>query len=240
MSDPERNRGRIVVAPMEGCWRRVGVGGDRTGAELETFIHCRNCPVLTAAARTFFDREAPPGYLESWREILEQPEREADGDATAVLVFRRGAEWLALPTSVLVEVTPPRKVHRLPHRHDTLLEGLVNIRGQLQVCVDLGRLLGVEPAAATAPAAPTPPAGTLARLLVVERAGDRGAERWVFGVDEVAGVQRVPAAALRAVPSTVGAATDRATAALFAWQERTVGLLDERRLLDGLRAQVSG
>jgi chemotaxis-related protein WspD len=225
---------------MEGCWRRVGVGGDRTCAELETFIHCRNCPVLTAAARTFFDREAPPGYLESWREILEQPEREADGDATAVLVFRRGAEWLALPTSVLVEVTPPRKVHRLPHRHDTLLEGLVNIRGQLQVCVDLGRLLGVEPAAATAPAAPTPPAGTLARLLVVERAGDRGAERWVFGVDEVAGVQRVPAAALRAVPSTVGAATDRATAALFAWQERTVGLLDERRLLDGLRAQVSG
>jgi len=225
---------------MEGCWRRVGVGGDRTCAELETFIHCRNCPVLTAAARTFFDREAPPGYLDSWREILEQPEREADGDATAVLVFRRGAEWLALPTSVLVEVTPPRKVHRLPHRHDTLLEGLVNIRGQLQVCVDLGRLLGVEPAAATAPAAATPPAGTLARLLVVERAGDRGAERWVFGVDEVAGVQRVPAAALRAVPSTVGAATDRATAALFAWQERTVGLLDERRLLDGLRAQVSG
>ena len=240
MSDPERNRGRIVVAPMEGCWRRVGVGGDRTCAELETFIHCRNCPVLTAAARTFFDREAPPGYLESWREILEQPEREADGDATAVLVFRRGAEWLALPTSVLVEVTPPRKVHRLPHRHDTLLEGLVNIRGQLQVCVDLGRLLGVEPAAAPAPAAAAPPAGTLARLLVVERAGDRGAERWVFGVDEVAGVQRVPAAALRAVPSTVGAATDRATAALFAWQERTVGLLDERRLLDGLRAQVSG
>ena len=240
MSGPERNHGRIVIAPMEGCWRRVGVGGDRTCAELETFIHCRNCPVLTAAARTFFDREAPPGYLESWREILEQPEREADGDATAVLVFRRGAEWLALPTSVLVEVTPPRKVHRLPHRHDTLLEGLVNIRGQLQVCVDLGRLLGVEPAAATAPAAPTPPAGTLARLLVVERAGDRGAERWVFGVDEVAGVQRVPAAALRAVPSTVGAATDRATAALFAWQERTVGLLDERRLLDGLRAQVSG
>jgi len=240
VSDPERNRGRIVVAPMEGCWRRVGVGGDRTCAELETFIHCRNCPVLTAAARTFFDREAPPGYLESWREILEQPEREADGDATAVLVFRRGAEWLALPTSVLVEVTPPRKVHRLPHRHDTLLEGLVNIRGQLQVCVDLGRLLGVEPAAAPAPAAAAPPAGTLARLLVVERAGDRGAERWVFGVDEVAGVQRVPAAALRAVPSTVGAATDRATAALFAWQERTVGLLDERRLLDGLRAQVSG
>jgi len=121
-----------------------------------------------------------------------------------------------------------------------LTAGLVNIRGPLQVCVDLGRLLGVEPAAAPAPAAAAPPAGTLARLLVVERAGDRGAERWVFGVDEVAGVQRVPAAALRAVPSTVGAATDRATAALFAWQERTVGLLDERRLLDGLRAQVSG
>jgi len=240
VSGPFREDVRVVVAPMEGCWRRIGVGGDRTCVELETFIHCRNCPVLTAAARTFFDREAPAGYLESWREILEQPEQAVDGGAVAVLVFRRGAEWLALPASVLVEVTPPRRVHRLPHRHETLLEGLVNIRGQLQVCVDLGRLLGVEPATADETAAAASSAGPAARLLVVERAGDRGPERWVFGVDEVAGVQRVPAAALRAVPSTVGMAANRATAALFAWQERTVGLLDEKRLLDGLRAQVSG
>lgn len=235
-----REEARTVVAPMEGCWRRIGVGGDRSCAELETFIHCRNCPVLTAAARTFFDREAPAGYLESWREILEQPEQSADGDAVAVLVFRRGSEWLALPARVLVEITPPRKVHRLPHRHDTLLEGLVNIRGQLQVCVDLGRLLGVQRADDDGETAAAAPAGPAARLLVVEQAGDRGAERWVFGVDEVAGVQRVPSAALRAVPSTVGVAANRSTAALFAWQERTVGLLDEKRLLDGLRAQVSG
>jgi chemotaxis-related protein WspD len=240
MSGSFRAEARTVVAPMEGCWRRIGVGGDRSCAELETFIHCRNCPVLTAAARTFFDREAPPGYLESWREILEQPEQAADGDAVAVLVFRRGSEWLALPARVLVEITPPRKVHRLPHRHDTLLEGLVNIRGQLQVCVDLGRLIGVERSADDAAAAATSSVGPAARLLVVERVGDRGTERWVFGVDEVAGVQRVPAAALRAVPSTVGGTANRSTAALFAWQDKTVGLFDEQRLLDGLRAQVSG
>ncbi len=31
--------------------------------ELSSFIHCRNCPVFAAAARTFFDRPAPEGYL---------------------------------------------------------------------------------------------------------------------------------------------------------------------------------
>jgi hypothetical protein len=32
----------------------------------------------------------------------------------------------------------------------------------------------------------------------------------------------------------------RATAAIFAWQERTVGLLDEARLLNGLHRLISG
>ena len=49
-----------VRQPMPECWRIVGVSGDRTCPELATVIHCRNCPVLTEAARTFFERTAPP------------------------------------------------------------------------------------------------------------------------------------------------------------------------------------
>jgi hypothetical protein len=41
--------------------------------QLEQFIHCRNCPVLAEAARTFFDRAAPAGYLDAWQDILQQP-----------------------------------------------------------------------------------------------------------------------------------------------------------------------
>ena len=234
MSDHLAQPRRDVVAPMENCWRLVGVTGDRSCPELATFIHCRNCPVLAAAARRFFDRPAPPGYLESWREILEQPAVLPDTDARSVLVFRLGDEWLALPTATLVEVTPPRPVHGLPHRSATVLEGIVNIRGQLQLCIRLGALLGLNSPVGDA-SEPTP----TARLLVVERMGNIGPERWVFGVDEVAGVHQVPGASVRRVPATVSGSGKRATMSLFAWRDQTVGLLDEERLLDGLRQLVS-
>lgn len=235
MSHDTAGLSRHVVAPMDDCWRHVGVSGDRSCPELATFIHCRNCPVLTSAARRFFDRPAPAGYLDSWREILEQPEVARDADARSVLVFRLGDEWLALPTAVLAEVTSPRQLHRVPHRSGAELAGIVNIRGQLQVCILLEGLLGLP-----APAVGIPVAASTARLIVVERAGDRGAERWVFRVDEVAGVHRVPGQSLRDVPATISGAGTRATTALFSWHDRTVGLLDVSRLLDGLHGRISG
>ena len=235
MSHDTAGLSRHVVAPMDNCWRHIGVSGDRSCPELATFIHCRNCPVLTSAARRFFDRPAPAGYLDSWREILEQPEVARDADARSVLVFRLGDEWLALPTAVLAEVTSLRQLHRVPHRSGAELAGIVNIRGQLQVCMLLEGLLGL-PAATVG----IPVAASTARLIVVERVGDRGAERWVFRVDEVARVHRVPGQSLRDVPATVSGAGTGATTSLFSWHDRTVGLLDVSRLLDGLHGRISG
>jgi len=220
-----------VTPPLPDCWRVIGVSGDRSCPELERFVHCRNCPVLADAARVFFDRAAPPGYLESWREILEEPAMTVAGDATSVLVFRIAGEWLALPAAVLVEVTTVRAVHRVPHRTGGTLAGLVNVRGQLQLCMSMHVLLGL-------PGRPAE-AGPAARLLVVERAGGGTSERWVLGVDEVAGMQRVPRAALRPLPATVGHAAAHCSSALFDWQERAVALLDEGPLFDALRDRVS-
>ncbi len=226
-----------VEAPMPECWRVIGVGGDKSCPELETFIHCRNCPVLAAAARSFFDRPAPEGYLDAWRTILEEPAAAAGTRTTSVLVFRLEREWFALPAAGLVEVTTGRPLHRIPHRAAGGLAGLVNIRGQLQLCMSLHALLGLPggPAARTAGGEPS-----TARMLVVEHATDQGTDRWVLGVDEVAGVHRLATTAVRPVPSTVSQAQSRCSTALFTWQERTVGLLDEARLFEGLRGMVAG
>ena len=233
-----------VAAPAdrEECWRRIGVTGDRSCRELETYIHCRNCPVMADAARAFFDRLAPIGYLESWSGILEERGARRDQEVVSVLVFRLADEWLALPTTALVEVTKVRRCHRVPHRTGGVLEGLVNIRGQLQLCVSAQRLLGIEQAAAE------PRAATgdlirvddpeLRRLLVVERQGRHGPDRWVFPVEQVAGVIRVGQATLRAVPATVSQSGARFCQALFDWQGVIVGILDETRFLDGFNDQV--
>ena len=55
---------------QDDCWNKIGISGDQSCPELKTFIHCRNCPVFAAAARTFFDRAAPEGYLAEWSRWL--------------------------------------------------------------------------------------------------------------------------------------------------------------------------
>jgi len=220
-----------VEAPLPECWRIIGVAGDRSCPELRTFIHCRNCPVLADAARAFFDRAAPPGYVDDWAEILAEPAAPVETETSSVLVFRVEREWFALPATALVEVTAVRTLHRIPHRSGGGLAGLVNIRGQLQLCMSLHALLGL-------PGGPNADAPT-ARLLVVEDDGEREGRRWVLGVDEVAGVHRLSRISLRALPSTVSQAQARCSSALFEWQERTVGLLDDVRLFDGLRGMVA-
>ena len=61
MSDTSAPRSRVVMQPQPECWRTIGIAGDKTCPELATFIHCRNCPVLAEAARTFFERVG--GYI---------------------------------------------------------------------------------------------------------------------------------------------------------------------------------
>jgi chemotaxis signal transduction protein len=229
-----------VEQPMPECWRIVGVSGDRSCPELARFIHCRNCPVLAEAARQFFDRPAPPGYLEAWQTVLEAPDERPDADATSLLVFRLDTEWLALPTAALVEVTPVRRIHAVPHRSGTPLAGIVNIRGRLELCMSLHALLGV-PGGPRPPVTDDPPAtddNGLPRMLVVERHEGKATQRWVLGVDDVAGVQRVPASALRKIPATVGQAPSRCSSALFHDSERSVAVLDRDRLFDALERAV--
>ena len=231
-----------VKAPLPECWRVIGVTGDRSCPELERFIHCRNCPVLAEAARGFFDRPHPPGYLVAWRAILEEPEEAIEADSASLLVFRLATEWLALPATILVEVTPVRMIHAVPHRAGTPLAGLVNIRGELQLCLSLHALLGLPGGPRLPPlagAVPDAVADAVPRLLVVERSPARPADRWVIGVDEVAGVQRVPRSTLRPVPATVGQAAARCSAALFAWRDRDVAVLDEERLFASFRQAVA-
>jgi chemotaxis-related protein WspD len=239
MIDRPRHDAPAVIAPMPECWRVIGVAGDRSCPELQAFVHCRNCPVLADAARSFFDRPAPEGYLDAWQAILEEPAETARAADTSVLVFRVDHEWLSLPTGALVEVTPARTLHAVPHRAGTALAGIVNIRGQLQLCVSLHAVLGLPGGPqAVRPAADDPAVGA-GRLIVLERTTGQATERWVVGVDEVAGVHRVGRDDLRPVPSTVSQAAARCSSALFEWQGRTVALLDEVRLFDALREAVS-
>ncbi|MFO0797430.1 MAG: chemotaxis protein CheW [Gemmataceae bacterium] len=209
------------------CWQAVGVWGDRTCPELRQHTHCHNCPMFAAAGRRFLDAPSPAGYLDEWTARLAEPVRRAADGVFGALVFRLGEEWLALPVGVLVEVTHPRRPHRIPHRGG-LLAGLVNVRGELHLCVRLDLLLGIE--------RPAEPANTTARpRMVVMR---QGGDRWAFAADDVDLVRRVATADLATAPPTLARAAARVTRGVVHRDGRAIGLLDETRLFEALRERV--
>ena len=227
---PSADRTPTEAAPAadDACWKGIGVWGDQSCPTLREAVHCRNCPVFAAAGQRLFEHETPPGYAQQWAQQLAIPEEKADADLVSVLVFRVGAEWLALDIRLAIEVVAPRTIHRVPHRTNQLFLGLVNIRGELQLCASLRELLGVAPREGCADGRDVSPA----RLLVAEFRGSR----WVFPVEEVDAVHRVRSSALEPVPSTVTRSARFFSEAVFTLDQRRVGLLSQQRLHEALEA----
>ena len=220
VSDPE------PAATQAPCWRRIGVHGDKSCPELVAAVHCRNCPVFAAEAQSLFDRPLPPGYEQEWSRRLAEPRRIESGNAHSVLVFTLGAELLAFPTSCLVEIAERRTVHRIPHWPNRLLEGLVNVRGKLELCVSLRDFLGVQSREVHQDKPLRP------RLLVTQM----NQKSWVFPVDDVHGVQHLPPDALTEAPATLRG--EGFTRGLLRWEEKRAGFLDADRLFSALTERL--
>ena len=208
---------------IDACWNRIGVRGDRSCADLRQHVHCHNCPVYAAAASALLDRAAPDGYLAEWTGHVARPKAVDEGETRTVLIFRVGGEWLALAMSSIVEVASVRPIHSLPHRRTSVVVGVANVRGELLTCVSLSGLLDLG--------APAPVdagrRGIADRRLIVLR---RGSLRVVVPVDHVHGIHRVPAAGLAAAPATVTKSPATHSKRVFAWQGRSVGVLDDESL----------
>lgn len=156
-----------------------------------------------------------------WRAPLAPPETKR---ASPLLLFRLADEWLALPAASIEEVAQMRGWHTLPgHRQRTVL-GLVNLRGALVPCLSLGDLLGVQPAAPSAPHSALR-AGT-SRLLALRH----GPHLSAFPVTEVYGTVTPTAGEVASVPATATGAGDGFAHAVLHWRERVVGVLDPVRV----------
>lgn len=162
----------------QSCWNMIGVKGDRSCPELTAVIHCRNCTVYSQGGRQLLDRQPPTDYQQEWTRLLAETTETTEtteiratnkgaiaSPATiknqgtkkafqeqkvlSVVIFRLQKEWLALKASIFKEVTEPSVVRTLPHRSSEVFLGLVSIRGELQLCISLHHLLGLETELAT-------------------------------------------------------------------------------------------
>ena len=100
--------------------------------------------MYSAGAAELLDADAPAGYLADWTSHFaaagSRPRTSRRGRSSS---FASASEWLALPTSVVIEVANLLPIHSLPHRPNGVVLGLASVRGELLVCVSLGQVVGV-------------------------------------------------------------------------------------------------
>ncbi len=215
---------------FDDCWNRIGVRGDSSCERLEEYVRCLNCPVFETAAAKLLERPIP--LVDLSRHDLRAPTQVASQGATeSFLVFRIGDEWLALPTPIFKRIVQTRPIHTLPHRQHRAVLGVVNVQGELLVCLSLAHLLGFEPGT-TAP--DDKARHELPRLLVISREEEHA----VFPVDQVDGVHRITLSTFRPPPATLSLAAAAHTRAVAPWHGVTVGLLDADALFDTLNRSL--
>jgi chemotaxis-related protein WspD len=228
----KRNLESLSTFRLNDCWKKIGVWGNRECGELKKVIHCRNCVVYSSAAAQLLGAELPPDYLESWTKHFASEQKVESRQMEAALIFRIGAEWLALSPNNLQEIAEGRPIHSLPRGRSKTLLGLVNIRGELLVCVALDGVLGLEKMGLEKSSSKR----TLYRRMVV--AGREDA-RFVFPVEEVHGIHWFDPKELRGVPATVAKAQATYIKGLLLWQDKSVSCLNDQLLFDMLDGSLT-
>jgi len=183
-----------------------------------------------AAMIRLLDRALGEDDLQEQTGRVAQPIEEARTEGACVLVFALGAEFLALPATDIVRVTPCVRPHAIPHRTNEIVRGLGNIGGELILCADLGALLDL-PAADTA----GPVEESTRRTIVL---GDEAA-RWAFPVDRVIGVPHLDPDSAHAPPLTVEGAITSFTTSLIRVEGRSAARLDTERVLAGFERALT-
>jgi chemotaxis-related protein WspD len=214
---------------LDRCWQRIGIWGDRACPELRSVVHCRNCPIYTQAGRNLLGREISEDVLLDWNQAKAlnalhaplAPQSLALNQTLSMMVFRLENEWFALSTAVFKEVTSPTTICNIPHRTNSILKGIVNVRGELHLCVSLTALLEIHPIPENQPHPTAYP-----RFLVIEQDG----YRWVFPVDEIDGVHSFQSDTITTSPPTITHATETYTKGILTRRDRTISIIDEELL----------
>ncbi len=215
---------------IDDCWNRIGVWrekGDRC-PELDNVIHCRNCSVYSDAGRKLLNTEPPDEYRSEWTKILAQDKEKSLINVQSAFVFRAGEEWLALPAAMIHEVVNMSLIHSIPNINNKVLRGVVNIHGKLELCVSIGRVLGIEKLEVEE--TEDPQYVSPERLVVVIQKGHIIA----FPVSEVLGIVRYTPDMIKDLPVTVSGSKAVYTTGILCVGDKDVGLLKDKPLFKTL------
>ncbi|MBU2491525.1 MAG: chemotaxis protein CheW [Bacteroidetes bacterium] len=215
---------------INSCWNSIGVWGDNTCPELKKYNHCRNCTLFINSGKELFEKEIPEGYLNEWTEILSREKIEDEKADNSCLIFRLGTEWFGIDSNIVVEVTDFSAVHSLPHQRSKLLQGIVNVRGEIKLAVELYDLLGVEKQVDVS----ENKTKIFKRHIVIQKNKDS----WVIPVDEVFGVVKFNEKRVTSLPATAKTAKENFLRGFIKTDKIEAGIIVSGILFESLGKNV--
>jgi chemotaxis-related protein WspD len=219
---------------LDDCWNKVGVWGNKTTRcpKLKDVIHCRNCEIYSIAGRTVLERKIPDKYEEKWAAVYSKSKKEKISGTESITIFRLGSEWMALPTKIIEEITDVKEVHSLPHQRSSILKGLMNLRGQMSICVSLGQLLEIEKYQNKNQDVRN---RTYERIIAI----NHNNSSFVFLVSEVKSTYRLHPNELKEPHSMLALAKGTFTKGILSWQGQDVAYLDAELLFYSLDKKLA-
>lgn len=222
---------QTIDLKIDDCWNRIGMWrrGKEKCPELDTLTHCRNCSIFSKSGRRLLRTTPPEGYRSECTRVLAAEKTGKPANINTAFVFRSGNDWLALPSDIIQEVVNMGPIHSIPNITSKALRGLVNIHGRLQLCVSIGRVLGISKRARTeeelAPDYISPE-----RLVVVLQENHLVA----FPVSEVKGLIQYTPDMIKDPPVTVSGSKAVYTEGILQLDGKDIGLLKNKPLFKTL------
>lgn len=222
----------IDTQKIDDCWNSIGVwrSSDVKCKKLDEVIHCYNCDVYSNAGRTLLNRPAPTGYREDWTAILAAENKSKENNLQSAVVFRLGIEWLSLPVNLINEITLLRKIYDIPHNKNKKIRGMVNIRGELIICMSLGNLLGVE----KPDEVHADEEHSINRLITIKEKNGQ----IVFPVTEIDGIIHYDKAKLTPAPDTIRKSDMSFIEGMTIVKNKNIGCIDHVALMEKIERNL--
>jgi len=210
------------------CWKDVGVWGLSTCEKLDKYIHCRHCPEYSKAGRQLLNRPIEKESITEWTAQFSKEKVETQGASLSVVIFKIENEWLAIRTEYFQEIQEWRPFHSIPFRTNRFFKGIININGELLLCVSASELLGIEKSSDNSSDL------NKKRLIILKNEQ----LRYVIEADEFIGVVSISQNELQKTPSTISKSPKSLSVRLFNFKKLQIGLLDQEKLFNTIDEEL--
>ena len=205
---------------IDDCWNKIGIWGSELPRceKLEKHIHCRNCNIYSEAGRKVLERNLTNNYEQDWAAVYSQEKQEYIIEKESLTIFRLGDEIMAIPTEYIMSVNDIGNIHTVPHQKSDILRGLINLHGELKICISLGRLLGLNKAVKEVESMHR----VYNRMIEISNEG----KEYIFIVSEVLGIHHITSKEHKEAPATISKSKGTFTQSFIKWKETDVSYLD--------------